>query len=1561
MGSSSRLLRRLLIFVYIGFLAGANWAQVAPVETLVQDTLYRANGKVAHGTLTIRWNGFAASGGEAVAAGEMTVKTDANGGISIPLMANAGSSPAGTYYRVTLKLDDGTTSEEVWVVPAVATTTIAAVRAKIVPQAVAAQFVSEAGLDSALATVNATLAAVAPATLVHLNGAETIVGAKTFTVSPEVPTPTDAGSAVGKGYVDGGLAALATVASTGNYNDLLNKPAGANLAAPGAIGSQTPGTVNATGYSVSGTPLGSVHLSDSASLVKTSTANTFSQPQTVTFTGSDASVAALMVDASGSSMATNPVMKVALPSSGNQRAMQAINGGDSKAWYSLEYNAGGTGLPGISFGPGGSAARDTLLYRSGANGLSTSGSFSAASYYAGGAALGFSNLAGTPSLSQVTGGLGYTPLNPANNLSDVANPGQVLANLGLGTAAQQNSAAFDAAGAATTVQTNLASEVNRAEAVEAGKAPLVSPSFSGTVNTGAYAVNGTALASTHLSDTGILTRTTAANNFGANVQTADVSRNSARWFDLRSKGACSGSSIYAGDDTAALVAAMVSPAPALSNSKVEIPLICYVNPGASTGTAALLVPASQQYFKIEGNGGDYESTIQDRAVNPSSAPMLQIGDGLAGSGVGAGGDLQDFQLKGGAGVSYPKGQLVFQDWNLTSVTRVELKQSGPIASSSIGLTNVLTGSQTQQFFAEMRFRDFSSYCPTLPASNPTGITSTGILLRAPDANTDFDSSNIEGCSIAMEFLGSDGTPTLSWTGGHFERDPFTLVGGFSFLIDQAQPFIYGADVESGMIYLGSSVVGADIEVSATAAGVTSPYSDNGIGNRFRRVASSQYYSQAVELDGGEWYRVPGNIVTDPLFLVSGTSGWTTSSATVATTSLKAPGAKAGKSLLITSSTSGYAASPTYAVAPSTDYIVGGVFYLNQYSPTAEMQIWDQGNNLVWDSGPFSGAQATPSYNASWAYRVVRQLVNSGSATSWTVRILTPAGTSTPVIVSALMIVPSLTTMGSGVLTLNNVAGSPGCALGAVTSVAGFNPSGYPTADCAVPGRNSGAVNNNVSWTIPAQPYASFVRMTVKAAADAVNPVCVFGAGGVGSSVAQAVYFLPGTTYDYVFPLGNSPTTIQCQDFPGPSTDGSDMVISQVSVVPIYQQAVVPVTSYADGNFVQGITPDGTEQRAAVGFSTLASGTNTAAAMVLGSGSSLTVSGTGTNNATSVNGNSYPAAAGFASGGVPYFSSTTAESSSAALTKYGVLFGGGAGGAPTSSAQGAANMPLIGQGAANPIFSTIAYPTSLTSGGLLYASSTTGIASSGLVATNVLFKSGGAGAAPVASSITDNGSVLSTAAQGFLSQPASYAGSFAMHQGTVVGVTTNAIAHLAPTAVTGYTVTEPGVGPANNNMMKSYSAIASNNTTESFLQAPRKAMLSAAYTNATATASTILSFPVDASTSYVVRCHGTYKAAAGGALVLTLTGPASPTLVQYDFMPATALASGVPTFYDVNATGSVYPSAVGSGAVTTAASDMPWNLEIGYTNGTTAGTLAIQGQTISTNTLTVEAGSYCQMQ
>jgi hypothetical protein len=95
-----------------------------------------------------------------------------------------------------------------------------------------------------------------------------------------------------------------------------------------------------------------------------------------------------------------------------------------------------------------------------------------------------------------------------------------------------------------------------------------------------------------------------------------------------------------------------------------------------------------------------------------------------------------------------------------------------------------------------------------------------------------------------------------------------------------------------------------------------------------------------------------------------------------------------------------------------------------------------------------------------------------------------------------------------------------------------------------------------------------------------------------------------------------------------------------------------------------------------------------------------------------------------SGGIPYLSSATALNSSGLLTQYGLLLGGGSGGAPTSTAQGASNMPLIGQGAAAPIFSTIGHPSSCATGNLLYGSSATQLAcltglisnSSGMITT-----------------------------------------------------------------------------------------------------------------------------------------------------------------------------------------------------------------------------------------------------
>ncbi|HEX8924405.1 MAG TPA: hypothetical protein VF786_01360, partial [Terriglobales bacterium] len=101
--------------------------------------------------MTIRWSAFTASDGSSVAAGTLAVKIGANGAFAVQLVPNSGAKPEGSYYKVVMKLDDGTTSEESWVVPAVSTTTVAAVRGTVAPASVAAQYVGRDYVDSAIA------------------------------------------------------------------------------------------------------------------------------------------------------------------------------------------------------------------------------------------------------------------------------------------------------------------------------------------------------------------------------------------------------------------------------------------------------------------------------------------------------------------------------------------------------------------------------------------------------------------------------------------------------------------------------------------------------------------------------------------------------------------------------------------------------------------------------------------------------------------------------------------------------------------------------------------------------------------------------------------------------------------------------------------------------------------------------------------------------------------------------------------------------------------------------------------------------------------------------------------------------------------------------------------------------------------------------------------------------------------------------------------------------------------------------------------------------------------
>jgi hypothetical protein len=166
--------------------------------TRVTDTVYRADGSPARGTILISWPAFTAATGEPVAAGRATVTIADNGLVDLPLVANTGSTPS-SFYTVVLKLDDGTTATEYWTVPSSATTTIAAIRSKVVPATVAAQFASRDYIDSALASRAVDTA------VVHYAGDESITGIKTFTASPVVPTPTASSQAASKGYVDSTL------------------------------------------------------------------------------------------------------------------------------------------------------------------------------------------------------------------------------------------------------------------------------------------------------------------------------------------------------------------------------------------------------------------------------------------------------------------------------------------------------------------------------------------------------------------------------------------------------------------------------------------------------------------------------------------------------------------------------------------------------------------------------------------------------------------------------------------------------------------------------------------------------------------------------------------------------------------------------------------------------------------------------------------------------------------------------------------------------------------------------------------------------------------------------------------------------------------------------------------------------------------------------------------------------------------------------------------------------------------------------------------------------------
>jgi hypothetical protein len=121
-----------------------------------------------------------------------------------------------------------------------------------------------------------------------------------------------------------------------------------------------------------------------------------------------------------------------------------------------------------------------------------------------------------------------------------------------------------------------------------------------------------------------------------------------------------------------------------------------------------------------------------------------------------------------------------------------------------------------------------------------------------------------------------------------------------------------------------------------------------------------------------------------------------------------------------------------------------------------------------------------------------------------------------------------------------------------------------------------------------------------------------------------------------------------------------------------------------------------------------------------------------------------------SGGIPYFSSASTWASSAALTQYGVVYGGGAAGAPVATAAGTTGQVFIGNTGAAPSWAalTSSAVTSITFGttGLTPATATQGAVT---VAGTLVAGNGGTGVATLSGLAYGNGTsafTVATAAQ-----------------------------------------------------------------------------------------------------------------------------------------------------------------------------------------------------------------------
>ncbi len=190
-----------LVTMMIALLGACCGAAAQVATTTIQDTVYRADGTPAGGTIVVSWPAFTTAAGQAVAAGNTSVVLGPNGVLSLALTANVGATPDGSYYTAVLHLDDGTTSQQYWVVPVSGTpVTLATIESQVLPTSVAMQTASRSYVDAKIAQVQT--GAPTGTTYVPTTGG-TMTGPLVLPGDPVTPT-----QAADKHYVDTNITAV---------------------------------------------------------------------------------------------------------------------------------------------------------------------------------------------------------------------------------------------------------------------------------------------------------------------------------------------------------------------------------------------------------------------------------------------------------------------------------------------------------------------------------------------------------------------------------------------------------------------------------------------------------------------------------------------------------------------------------------------------------------------------------------------------------------------------------------------------------------------------------------------------------------------------------------------------------------------------------------------------------------------------------------------------------------------------------------------------------------------------------------------------------------------------------------------------------------------------------------------------------------------------------------------------------------------------------------------------------------------------------------------------------